>query len=677
MLACLACLLVGRPAGVLGQEWDSPRTRELVGRAVARRADREVTGSPRRWAGEARGLVLFLSQVGGDNVAPRLVKADELAVEVYWEAPGRSKQSIVAWRDRAWLPTDLNYHRDHLGIVTNDFGPLIRLGDGDEVRDVPHPLSAPAWRDYQFRLVDSVAIASAGRSWQVYAVEVRPSDPSRPAVVGVLYLDRDSAALVRFRFSFTRSAYREAGLDAITVVLENALQSGGFWLPWRQEIEIRRRIGPIEFPARGIIRGSWQLGNFRIDEEAPVRSTGGPSIAGLLAPGGPPAAWSGPIESRIEAVTGRVDRIDLEALRHELRQFQPGGLDGRQAVARPALGAISDLARFSRVEGLRLGLGAALRPAGGSASIHPWIGYGLSDHRLSGRLQVRFAAGARSDLTLTADRAVVDVGQVPVISAILNSVLAQEFGVDRGDWTDRRSVGIEWRTARSSGLETRVEAVLEDWRPAAVRAAPARGSFRPNPALGGGSFGVVRLGVRREDRDAVSLGRSWSVSLEAGSGTRTYIRILGGVDSHWKLGSGTLQGGVLLGWSSRQTPDVRRFVLGGWGSLPGTPFRAYGGRRMALVRVEWLVPVGLPPWSLGSFPAVEGVLRAGPFLAAGAAGGGSRLDLPWMPSGGLRPVAGLALEGFFGILRLEVGYGLRGGLLSASADLATAWWGVL
>lgn len=675
LVACLACLVVGRPEGALTQEWDSPGTRALVDRAVARRTDGESAGSPHRWAADARGLVLFLSQIGGDQAAPQLVKADELAVEVYWEVPGRSKQSIVAWRDRAWLPTDINYHRDHLGIVANDFGPLIRIGDGDEVRDVPHPLSAASWQEYQFGLADSVAISSGDRTWQVYAVEVRPRDPSRPAIVGILYLDRDSAALVRFRFSFTRSAYREEGLEGITVVLENALQGGGFWLPWRQEIEIRRHLGPVDFPARGIIRGSWQLENFRIGDEAEALPTTGPSIGGLRAPGGPADRWFGSLEGRIEEVTGRLDRFDLEALRHELRRIQPGGLDGAGLLARPAFGAVSDLARFNRVEGLRLGMGAALQLAGGRASLRPWVGYGLANERLSARLQASLAVGGKSHLTLVAERLVMDIGQSPVISPVLNSILAQEFGVDRGAWTQRRSLGLRWQRALSPGMESRIEVGLEDWQPVETRAVPTRGSFAPNPEVGGGSFGVVRVGVGKSA--GAPPGLAWQVGLEAGSGNPDYVRFFTEWSSERRLGSGALRFAGQLGWASQGTPVARRFVLGGWGSLPGTAYRAFGGHRIAVARVEWLTTVSLPAWALGSYPAVEGALRLGPFVAAGVTGGPGPSALPWAPSGGIRPVAGLAVEALFGLLRFDLGYGARGGVVSASFDMARAWWAVL
>ncbi len=676
LVLAVASLLLVPPPATAAQEWDSPRTREVVARAIARRADGEAAGSPRRWEAVARGMVLFLSQLGGDLATPRLVKADELAVEVYWEAPGRSKQSITAWRDRAWLPTDINYHRDHLGIVTNDFGPLIRLGDGDEVRDVPHPLSAAGQAGYEFGLVDSVSIASGGRTWQVYTLEVRPRDPRQPAVIGILYLDRESGALVRFRFSFTRSAYREAGLDDITVVLENALHDGGYWLPWRQEIEIRRRIGPVDFPARGIIRGHWELGEFRLDAAATPRPTAGPSIAGLRAPGGPPEAWGGSLEDRVEEVIGPVDRLEFETLRRQIARLAAGSLHAPGPPVRPAFGTLSDLARYNRVEGLRLGIGGTVPVSGGAIHASPWLGYGLSNRRISGRLGVRLRAGDRSDVRLTVERIVLDVGQQAVISPVLNSVLAQEFGQDRGDWVERSSIGVRWDRRSAGGFAVEVETGLEDWRGIGVRARPARGSFRPNPDFGAARYAVARAEVRRERSGGPSPGVGLAAAGEVGAGPATYLRVLATADWASRWGPGALRATGSAGWASADLPMVRGFVLGGWGSLPGTPYRGYGGRRMALARVEWLFRVPTPAWPMGSFPAPPGAIMAGPFVAAGVTGG-PIAGAPWGASDGLQPVAGAALEALFGMLRLEVGLGLRGGLLSGSVDLSRAWWAVL
>jgi hypothetical protein len=142
-------------APLAAQSWNSPEALALVHRAQARRSETQADASLTSYRTRAHGFVFFLAQVGaGLSEPPRLVKADELAVEVYWQAPDRSKQVILRWRDGAYLPTDIEYHRDHLGIVTNNFGDMIRIGEGDEVRDVVHPLSPAGPELYEYALGD-------------------------------------------------------------------------------------------------------------------------------------------------------------------------------------------------------------------------------------------------------------------------------------------------------------------------------------------------------------------------------------------------------------------------------------------------------------------------------------------------------------------------------------------
>ncbi|HYC32445.1 MAG TPA: hypothetical protein VEB59_09175, partial [Gemmatimonadales bacterium] len=119
----VAVLLAIGSRPLAAQGWDAPGAIGLVRRAIAHRAAARSESPLESYHTRAHGFVFFLAQVGsGLSEPPRLVKADELAVEVYWKAPDRSKQVILGWRDGAFLPTDIEYHRDHLGIVTNDFG---------------------------------------------------------------------------------------------------------------------------------------------------------------------------------------------------------------------------------------------------------------------------------------------------------------------------------------------------------------------------------------------------------------------------------------------------------------------------------------------------------------------------------------------------------------------------
>src|SRR5438270_10563797 len=197
-------------AGGLGaqQTWNDPRTTALVERATERRASQLADTALVDYKATAHGYVTFLAQFGeGFPEPPKIVKADELGLEVYWRAPDLSKQRIMGRRDTLLLPTDINYHRDHLGIVQNNFRNIIRIGEGDEVRDVPHPLSPLGLNEYDFALSDSFAIGSGTARIRVYEVKVRPKDDTKPRVIGAVYIEPESRQVVRMNFSFTAAAF--------------------------------------------------------------------------------------------------------------------------------------------------------------------------------------------------------------------------------------------------------------------------------------------------------------------------------------------------------------------------------------------------------------------------------------------------------------------------------------
>jgi len=272
---------------LIAQTWNDPRSRSLVEQATERRARQIADTALASYKAGAHGYLTFLAQVGeGFTEPPKIVKADELALEVYWQAPNLSKQLIAGRRDTLLLPTDINYHRDHLGIVQNNFPNIIRLGEGDEVRDVPHPLSADGLNQYDFAIRDSLQIRLGPRTLDVYEVRVRPKNDREARAVGAVYIDRESGEVVRMAFSFTRAALRDKELEDVSVVLENGLIEGRFWLPRRQEIEIRRTGTWLDYPARGIIRGRWEICCYEVNRPMPAGIFTGPEIA--LAPRGTP-----------------------------------------------------------------------------------------------------------------------------------------------------------------------------------------------------------------------------------------------------------------------------------------------------------------------------------------------------------------------------------------------------
>ena len=93
---------------------------------------------------------------------------------------------------------------------------------------------------------------------------------------------------------------------------------------------------------------------------------------------------------------------------------------------------------------------------------------------------------------------------------------------------------------------------------------------------------------------------------------------------------GRLHGGP----GSDGLPAYRSFVLGGRGTLVGEPFRAYGGRAVALAQLEWRFEVPAPAIPLGSFASTGRQDDPGALPRARAGPGGPSPGCP-----GPRPTA--------------------------------------
>src|SRR6476619_8026750 len=82
------------------QTWNDPRSRALVEQATERRAKQIADTALATYKAAAHGYLTFLAQVGeGFTEPPRIVKADELALEVYWHAPKQSNELIAGRKD--------------------------------------------------------------------------------------------------------------------------------------------------------------------------------------------------------------------------------------------------------------------------------------------------------------------------------------------------------------------------------------------------------------------------------------------------------------------------------------------------------------------------------------------------------------------------------------------------
>ncbi len=669
------------PPPLAAQEWNSDAAVALARRAIERR-DRTVNDTVLRdYKATAHGFLFFLGQFGeGLSEPPRLVKADQLELEVYWKAPQLSKQRIIGWRDRAELPTDINYHRDHLGIVQNNFGRVVRLGEGDEVLDVPHPLAPGGVDLYDFALGDTVTLTLPQKDVRVVALRVRPKDFGQARLVGTLFLDAETADLVRLAFNFTPHAYLDPQLEDVSIVLENSLWEGRFWLPLRQEVEIRRRATWLDIPARGIIRGRWEIDGYVFNLGLADSWFAGEEIVAVPKPQRDSFPWTTPLAAAIQDIAEPVRQGDLQAVRAEVARIA-----GRRALSglraqRLGVRGVSDVLRANRVEGIAAGAGFVWRVPGDQLEARGLASYGFSDRRLNGTVALALGGGGGPGIELAGYRQVRDVADVPVIAPLLNSIASQEFGDDYGDYYLATGVRAAVRGAIGVRGEWRATSARERVASLAVRTAPATGSFRPNPAVRAGDFTVVSLTLRRRSEGfAVRRDLAAEASIEGGrrDGGSAYVRVVGAAHVLVPVGGSRVLARVQGGAAGDGLPSHRAFVLGGRGTLLGDAFREWGGRRAALVHLEWRAPVPFVRMAAGAYARTPGTITLAPYVAVGWSDRPVP-GTPWQatPGGKTRVTLGVGVE-WLGVFRLDAGYGVQSRRVRLAFDVARDFWDIL
>jgi hypothetical protein len=686
----------GGAAGV----WNDLRTRALVERATQRRAEQLADTGLADYRAEARGYVTFLAALGdGFLETPKVVKTDELAVEVYWHAPNRSKQRIIGRRDTLLLPTDIQYHRDHLAIVQNNFPDFIRIGDGgDEVRDVPHPLSTAGLALYDFQLTgDSVRIRLADRRVELLEVKVRPKDDRQPRVIGSIFIDPTEGQVVRMAFNFTHGAFIDKDLEDLAIVLENRLVGSRYWLPSRQEIEIRRTGTWMDFPVRGIIRGRWEIGEYQINQALATQTFIGPEIEQAPPQELKKYPWQGTImDSLPPDVRATVDP-DIKRVLDDARVLVRAQALARVQAVRLSARHVSDFARVNRVEGLALGGGFTAKLLS-NFSFTGRARYGVDDRAGKGLAQLRWEQPSGSHVELFGSRDYVDIGDQPERSSIVNSLAAQEFGSDLTDLYLVRSIGVG-ALLRLSGVDLGLKVAKERDRSLTVHATPLSGSYGPTPAITPLDGVRVSLSAYRPLREWIGpgelqIGADLGVlrgdgPTAFGGGTRASspvsARLSLAIENRSRLGAATL---VVSEQADDATGDdpaplQARAYFGGPISAPGYPLHSLSGPIGSATRIEMQAPIPFIAIPLGRFGRVPGQAHLAPYASYAIVGGDPCFSVTTLVGNGCParftgyPSVGIGLLTVFDMLRFDVARGLRHGGWMFNVDVSRGFWNIL
>jgi hypothetical protein len=637
-----------------GEGWDGERAIELVRRAQSRRSVVLEDAEMENYSAEARAFVYFYLD-REDTGERNLIKTDQVALEVFWQAPSQVKQRIVGWRDERSLPTRIHYHIDHLSVVQENFGDEIQIGDGDEVRGVPHPAAPRSEVFYQFQLVDSLTLRLPGAAEpvQVYQVQTRPRDINMPGIIGSIFIDRRSGDLVRMDFTFTASSYVDPYLDYINISLDNGLWQGRFWLPNEQRVELRRRLPMLDVPAGTIIRANMRVGNYQFNQPLHPATFLGPAIVAV------PRSQRESFEFEQEIFAelreqGLGPAMELGEIRRMATQLAQRRALQRASAVRLSVGSLSHLMRYNRGEGLALGFGGAVTPypgiqlqgRGGYAfeAGHPTGTLALSIGEYQTRVEGSIYRNQPTDLSL-----------LPAASGFANT-LATVFAAR--DYTDLYFAdGIAFSLRSEIGPRLSGSATIRRERqrmPATqLTSGPLGGSFRPLIPVDDGSLLGGQISLRRTAPHGLSRWTSAKIYLDGGSfqalctdgcpASQQFGRSQAAIHSGWRwdLARSELElqgrGGVATG----ELPAQQLFFIGGRGTVPGYDFRSLAGSRYMLGNATASAEIH-PTW-----------LRARGHAGLGWVQPGS--------SGVVRPAVGIGVGILHDILHVDLHRGLGAG----------------
>jgi hypothetical protein len=535
----------------------------------------------------------------------------------------------------------------------------------------------------------------------VYEVRVRPKDDRQARVVGAVYIDRDEGQVVRMALSFTRAALLDKQLEDVSIVLENRLVGTRFWLPSRQEIEIRRTGTWLDYPVRGIIRGRWEIGDYRINQGVPYSIFGGPEIVQAPQYEQQRHAWTTPrvldsLPPDVRAVTD----ADVRRVQEEARALvRERALQRTRTLALSARG-VSDFARVDRVEGLALG-GGLTQGVGSGVSVGGRARYGIDDQNVKWQARLEWQNGSGVSIRAFGLRDFHELGEEPERSRAVNSIASQEFGSDYTDPFLVEGGGLTFQRAPAGEPTWTIEAAIERPFTLAVHDIPVTGAFPGLVSVPSSRY--ERLAIRRERPTSLWV---WGTELRTLAEARalrangdftnpcaliaacpltyTTLRASVVVDLERPFGSQRLVMHTIAGAVGGQKdviPSQELFYFGGPVSGPGYDFHQLVGRAGLSQRLEWRSPIPFFAVPLGRFGKIPASATLAPYAEfVGIAGGRVTIQrdgqlLTTVPGGYMAVGAGLL--SFFDLVRFDVSRGFRNGRWLFAFDVNPEFWSVL
>jgi len=660
--------------------WNSPEVLDLLRTGYEARRQLARDGDLETYRGSVEGHVyFFLDPDVGERL---LIRIDQVAVQLHWEAPDRVQQHIVGERTEVRLPVrDFSYYADRLTLVQYGFGDEIRVGSGLDVARVPHPLAqAPSGDEpgstYDFRLAESVTLSLPGRDapLRLQDVEVRPRDDAAPGMIGTMTLDTATGGIVRMAFTFTPASYVDRRTDWIAVEVDYGLWDERFWLPNQQRIEVRREVPEVDLGMGTVIRAVLRAGDYDLNATLPDGFHTASPVT--LAPAD--------VRRSFEFSEGLYDAMERDGLASVRVEVDPGELrsqavellDGRSpsglSPLRIHVPRLSSLIRYNRAEGLALGAGTTFDPDARwrvrtSLGVSPGTGSVQGSATIVRRVSSRWTLDLRAGL-----RELRDLGLAPGSDGLLSTLSTAVRGEDYLDPYLASGAGLGLRQTLGGGgrlsLFTGVERVETPSLASPTAPFSASRDLRPIREISDGDFLVATLGLDGA-LEAPAGGRSHGevelLFLTGSPGRGAGIRA--DLDARWGPASGTREiRTVLRGWfwEGDPLPQGHR-LMGGRGTLPGYPFRSFVGSAVITSSME----AAMDLWG----PLVR--LRGGTHVGwSGRETAGALNSWEVEPTGGLCTSVSIGIGMGWDIVRVDVARGLNGGEWQVLLSIDPRWW---
>ncbi|KPJ83192.1 MAG: hypothetical protein AMS18_17740 [Gemmatimonas sp. SG8_17] len=442
----------------------------------------------------------------------------------------------------------------------------------------------------------------------------------------------------------------------------------------------------LDFPARGIIRGRWEVCCYELNVDLPIEAFRGPEIVRAPLEQVNEYQFEGSIVDSLPPDVLLVTDADVEEVRAQANELV------RQSILNPPSGAslsarrISDFGRVNRVEGLALGLGGAIRLQEGTA-LRLRGRFGVQDESLKGRFALSRGFSHKLAVTLFGERDYRDMGDVEEASLLKNSLAAVLFANDYTQPYDVWSVGATVDVGISGGTHLSLAASYERQGRLNVNASPLSGEYDltiPAWSLQGGRLAIslarrtgamllgTEIGWNLELRGGVYEGRDTTLSQSPLFVGRAAVKL----DAVRRFGSAALvlRTVAAVAGGSPSVPPQEQVYLGGPISGPGYRFhefasdfgvsqRAEGQFRIPFISVPML-KYGKSPRSATLAPYFHLVYIGDPTAFSTRARG-------------FYPAIGMGALFLFDLLRFDVARGLREGSWTFSVDVAETLWGIL